>query len=208
MLIFPFLYIPKMDGWQILFYLPMAFVYDIGLVVIFLYFVTQSKKETRLPWPKFFSLQTSQKELKKPKVVFLIFLILVFGSFLYLFIRHGTIFFASMNNVAHPVPLFGPNASFYYSGLFIAMLSCEVVAYMLHFITQSRWTELIKTAIVLLLLQFVWNSPVKADFTKIHGLNVEQTAITFLQVFTILIAFRFLKNLIFISQKQLTRKKL
>jgi hypothetical protein len=37
LLSFPFLYIPQMDGWQILFYLPMAFVYDIGLVVIFLY---------------------------------------------------------------------------------------------------------------------------------------------------------------------------
>ena len=75
---FPFLYIPKMDGWQILFYLPMAFVYDIGLVVIFLYFITQQKKETRLPWPKFFSLRVSQNELKTPKVSILIFLMLVF----------------------------------------------------------------------------------------------------------------------------------
>jgi hypothetical protein len=201
MLSFPFLYIPKMDGWQFLFYLPMAFVYDIGLVMIFLYFVTQRKKEIRLPWPKYFSMKTNRKETRAPKIAFLIFLILAFSSFLYLFIRHGTIFFVSMNNVAHPVPLFGPSASFYYSVLFLAMLGCEVVGYIMRFITRSRWMKLIKTAILLLLLQFVWNSPVKADFARIPGLNIEQTMTAFLLLFTILIAFRFLKNLISVIQK-------
>ncbi|MGD0338952.1 MAG: hypothetical protein ABSB78_09200 [Bacteroidota bacterium] len=201
MLSFPFLYIPKMDGWQIIFYLPTAFVYDIGLVIIFLYFVTQSKKEIRIPWPKFFSLPASRKKLKTPKVAFLVFLILVFGSFLYFFIRHGTIFFASMNDAAHPIPMFGPSASFYYSALFLAMLVCEVVGYAARFISQSRWIELIKTAIILLLLQFVWNSPVGADFTKIPGLNIEQAMTAFLLVFTVLIAFRFLKNIISVIKK-------
>jgi hypothetical protein len=208
MLSFPFLYIPKMDGWQMIFYMPMAFVYDLGLVMIFLYFITQRKKEIRLPWPKFFSLHASRKDLRAPKVTFLIILILVFGSFLYLFFRYETIFFASMNDVAHPVPMFGPSASFYYSGLFLAMLWCEVVGYATRFITRSRWTELIKTAIILLLLQFVWNGPVEADFTNIPGLNIEQTMTTFLLIFTVLITFGFLKNLISVSQKQHTKKNI
>ena len=207
MLSFPFLYIPKMDGWQILFYLPMAFVYDIGLVVIFLYFLTQRKKETRLPWPKYFSLQASQKELKKPKVVFLIFLILIFGSFLYLFIRHGAIFFASMNDPSNPVPLFGPVASSYYSVLFLAMIGCEVIGYAARFINRSRWLDLIKTSMILFLLQFVWNSPVKADFTKVHGVDMNHVAAAFLLIITVQVAFRFLKNLVVIGYKQRIYKR-
>jgi hypothetical protein len=207
MLSFPFLYIPKMDGWQILFYLPMAFVYDIGLVVIFLYFVTQRKKETYLPWPNFFSLRAGQKELKEPKITFLIFLIFFFGLFLYLFIRCGTIFFASMNNPSNPVPLFGPIASSYYSVLFLAMIGCEVIGYAARFINRSRWLELIKTSVILFLLQLVWNSPVNADFINVHGIDTSNIAVAFLIIITIQIVFRFLRNIIIVGYKPLIHKK-
>jgi len=52
MAVLPFFYIPKIESFQALFYLPMAFVYDLGLVGIILYFVTQSRGDVRLPWPK------------------------------------------------------------------------------------------------------------------------------------------------------------
>jgi hypothetical protein len=190
-----------MDVWQFLAYLPVAFVYDLGLVVIFLYFVTQHKDETRLPWPKLFSIPTNQNGLKKPKVAFLIFLLLAFTTLLYLFIRHGAIFFVSMNDPAHPVPLFGHNASAYYSLLFLAMLACEAAGYAARFITFSRWLDLIRVSLILFLLQFVWNAPMKVDFPKIHGVDVQFTAMIFLLIFTIHIAFRFLKNLISIIHK-------
>jgi len=47
MLILPFFYIPKMDNFQALFYFPMIFIYDLGLVGIILYFVTQSRKDIK-----------------------------------------------------------------------------------------------------------------------------------------------------------------
>lgn len=203
MVLIPFLYIPRMDGWQFLCYLPMALIYDIGLVVLLLYVVTQRKKETRLPWPTLFSLRTGRRELKPPRVAFLVILILVFGSFLCLFILYGTIFFASLNDVSHPVPMFGPSASTYYSALFLAMLGCEVVGYAARFMSRSRWSELIKTAVILLLLQFVWNSPVKADFARIPGLHVEGPVTAILVVFTVLIAVSFLKGLISVIRTQL-----
>ena len=174
MLSFPFLYIPSMDVWQFLAYLPMAFVYDLGLVVIVLYFVTQRNNETRLPWPKLFSIRTSQNGLKKPKVTFLIFILLAFTTLLYFFIRYGAIFFVSMNDPAHPVPLFGPDASTYFSILFLSMMACEAAGYALRFINLSRWLD---------------------------GVDVQFTAMIFLLIFTIHIAFRFLKNLISIIHK-------
>ena len=201
MLSFPFLYIPSMDVWQFLAYLPMAFVYDLGLVVIVLYFVTQRNNETRLPWPKLFSIRTSQNGLKKPKVAFLIFILLAFTTLLYFFIRYGAIFFVSMNDPAHPVPLFGPDASTYFSILFLSMLACEAAGYALRFINLSRWLDLIRVSVILFLLQFVWNAPMKVDFPKIHCVDVQFTAMIFLLIFTIHIAFRFLKNLISIIHK-------
>jgi MFS family permease len=196
MLSFPFLYIPQMDGWQITFYLPMAFVYDLGLVVFFLYLITQRKKETRLPWPKLFSLQTSKTELKRPKIVFLIFRILVFSSFLYLFIQHGAIFFASMNDPNNPIPLMDPSALSYYSILFLTIIGCEVIGYAVRFINRSRWLDLINTSVVLFLLQFVWNSPVKADFAKIQELDLKNIAFIFILFVTVVAVFRFLRSLI------------
>jgi hypothetical protein len=47
MAVFPFFFIPEFDSFQSLFYLPMAFVYDLGLVGIILYFVTQSRKDIK-----------------------------------------------------------------------------------------------------------------------------------------------------------------
>ncbi len=207
MVVFPFLYIPNMDTWQVLFYIPMAYIYDLGLVVIFLYFVTQKKKEVRLPWPNLFAAGESAKEMRKPKIVFMTILILVFLFFVFMFIRFGTIFFASINNPGNPVPLFGPDASLYYSLFFLAMLGCEVIGYAARLISRSRWLDLIKNSAILFLLQFVWNSPVKTDFTKIPGVDLNDIALAFVLIITIVVAFKFLKSLILVSAKHFTDKR-
>jgi len=204
---FPFPYIPKMNAWEFMFYLPMAYIYDLGLVAIFLYLVTQEKIEVHLPWPKFFARRESMKEMRKPKIVFITFLVLVFSFFLFMFIRFRTIFFASMNNFSNPMPLLGPNASLYYSILFLAMIGCEVLGYAARFINRSRWLDLIKNMMILILLQFVWNSPVKADFAQIPGVDPRPIALTFVLIITIVVAFEFLKNLFLVTTKQFTNKR-
>jgi len=52
MYLFPFFYIPDMGIIQALNYIPMAFVYDIGLVGMLLYFITQRKKTFSCPGQK------------------------------------------------------------------------------------------------------------------------------------------------------------
>jgi hypothetical protein len=203
---FPFLYIPDMNIGQLIYYIPMAFIYDLGLVGIFLYLVTQKKRDIRLPWPKLVAKAESAKEMKKPKILFMVLLIVVFSYFLYLFVRLGTMFVASINYPGNWVPLLGPNASLYYSLLFLAMIACEVIGYAVRFINRSRWIDLIKNSAILILLQFVLNSPVKADFTQIPGLNLSNIATTFVVIITIVVAFKFLKSLILIVAKPFTNK--
>jgi hypothetical protein len=45
-------------------YLPTAFLADLGLVALVLYFITQSGKDIKLPWPK---LNVKLDEVKPPK---------------------------------------------------------------------------------------------------------------------------------------------
>lgn len=204
---FPFLYIPVMDIWQFVFYVPMAFIYDLGLVALFLYLVTQKNKDARLPWPKLFAKGESVKEMRRPKIFFMAFLILIFFMFLYFFIRFGTIFFASMNNPANPVPMFDRSASLYYSLLFLAMMACEVIGYAARFISRSRWLDLIKNFVILILLQFAWNNPVKVDFAKIPGVDLNNIAMAFVLIITIVVAFKFLRSLILVGANQFIRKR-
>ncbi|HVO74762.1 MAG TPA: hypothetical protein VMT35_12110 [Ignavibacteriaceae bacterium] len=199
---FPFLYIPDMNIWQFIFYVPMAFIYDIGLVAIFLYLMTQKKKEIRMPWPRLFA-----KEMKKPKIIFMILLILTFVFFLFTFLKFGTIFFASMNDPSNPTPMFDRSASLYYSLLFLALIACEVIGYALRFVNRSRWLNLIKNFVILILLQFVWNSPVKAEFVKIPGIDLKNNAIALVLIITIVVAFKFLRSLISVGIQQFTLKK-
>ena len=184
----------------------MAFIYDLGLVAIFLYLVTQKNKDAHLPWPRLFSKIEATKEMKKPNIFFMTFLIIVFSFFLYSIIRFGTIFFASMNNPFNPVPMFGTSASFYYSLLFMAMLGCEVIGYAARFISRSLWPNLIKNFAILILLQFVCNSPVKTDFAKIPGVDLNTIATIFVFTITIVVVFKFIKSLILVVAKQLTKK--
>jgi hypothetical protein len=207
MLGFPFLYIPTMDIWQFVFYMPMAFIYDLGLVGIVLYLVTQKNKDVRLPWPKLFAKGESVKEMRKPKIFFMALSIFIFSFFLYFFIRFGTCFFASMNNPHNPVPLFDRNASLYYSLLFLAMIACEIIGYAVRFISRSRWLDLIKNFVILILLQLVWNSPVKADFAKIPGVDLNNITMAFVLIITIAVAFKFLRSLILVGANQLTQKR-
>jgi hypothetical protein len=201
MVVFPFLYIPKMDSWQIIIYFSMAYIYDLGLVTLFLYYVTQKKKVFRLSLPNLFV-----KEMKKPKIAVLTFLIILLGLLLFTQYQVGTIFFASLDNPGNPAPLFGPDASLYYSSLFLGMLGCEIIGYAARFINRSRWTDLIKNSVILFLLQFVWNSPMKTDFAVIPGVDLKTGATVFVSIITGVAIFNFLKSLISVNARQSIQK--
>jgi hypothetical protein len=111
-----------------------------------------------------------------------------------------------MNDPFNPVPMFGTSTSMYYSLLFLTMLGCQVISYAASFFSRSRWPDLIKNFAILILLQFVWNSPVKTDFVKIPGINLNTIAMTFVLIVTISVVFKFIKSLILVVTKQLIRR--
>lgn len=51
-IVFPFLFVPRLALLDAVMYLPMALLADFGLVALILYFVTRSRRDVRLPWPK------------------------------------------------------------------------------------------------------------------------------------------------------------
>jgi hypothetical protein len=207
MVAFPFLYIPAMNVWRATMYIPTTYFCDFGLVTMFLYFVTQRKKELRLPWPRLIAGRSFGMEVNKPKISSLAFLLLVFAVLLYALLRFGTFFFASLNSPAHPVPLFGPAASLYFSTLFLVILGCEIIGYAARFTSRSRWVDLMKNFMILILLQFVWNSPMKADFVELPGIDLKNATMIFVVIFSLAYVFKFLRSLIFISTKQLAAKR-
>lgn len=92
MMLFPFFYIPVIGEHyptlvQLILLIPMIFFYDFGLVCLFLYFITQNKKEIKLPWFRLNLswLVDSQKNIRKPKIVYLILMVSGFIAVLYIF---------------------------------------------------------------------------------------------------------------------------
>jgi hypothetical protein len=198
----PFLYVPAMDDWHVFFYVPMALIYDLGLVVLFLSFVTRYGPAARLPWPRVFDVGESIGEVARPGIVAVTARALLFAVFSFLFLRFGTCFFVSMNDLRSPVPMFG-RASHYVSLVFLAILASETVGYAARYISRSRWVNLAANGAILLLLQFLWNSPVPIEYPAVRGISIRPVVIAALSCITAVILFRFLRDLLLVGKRRL-----
>lgn len=199
----PFLYIPAMDDWRALFYLPMALIYDLGLVVLFLSFVTRYRPAAHLPWPRLFVLGESIEEVAPPKIVGVTARALLFAVFSFLFLRFGTCFFVSVNDLRSPVPMFGRDSSRYVSLVFLAILASETVGYAARYISRSRWVDLAANGAILLLLQFLWNSPVPIEYAAVRRISIRPVVIAAITLFTAITLFRLLRDLLLLGKQHL-----
>ena len=94
---------PRLGVIEALMYLPTAFLADLGIVAVVLYFITQSGKDVKLPWPKF---AVDLDEVKPPKKSFwlsriatavgAVIMLAITDFALYVFARHQTIFFVNL----------------------------------------------------------------------------------------------------------------
>jgi hypothetical protein len=158
--IFPFLYMPVLGVLDAVMYLPMAFLADLGLVAIVLYFVTQSGKDVRLPWPK---IGVDLDEVKPPKKVFwsrvgtaigAVVMLAVTDIALYIFARYHTIFLYFTHG-RDPKPLLTPEAGRYLSLIVIASLAVSTMALLVKLFTRSRWVDIASHLISLGLIGLV-----------------------------------------------------
>ncbi len=208
MAVLPFFYIPRIDSFQALFYLPMAFVFDLGLVGIILYFVTQSRGDVRLPWPKLKvnwpKIIASRKT--KSKTVPFVFMLLGYSALVWVYLRFGTLFFKSID-FHKTESLLTPIASRWYSSALLGLVGIAIAAYAIKFFTSSEWVNLLRSACQLVILGIIINRPIENPFVEFFFLDVQITADIIIAIVAILIAIDFLKSLIILGRKVLIKER-
>jgi hypothetical protein len=208
-MMFPFFFIPEMGFIELLSYLPMALVYDFGLVGLFLYFVTQSKKDIKMFWPrlKVSAPRIPEKERAQPKILYLALMLIGFSLVVLAYLRFHTLFVASLD-FKFPESLLSPEASKWYSLFVIAIIACEIIGYFFRFFTRSEWAPLVINAFYLVLVWIIFNNPIENAYIGIQGIHldfvnslVKGIGGFVLVVFAIFAALNFLKSLVRIIRK-------
>lgn len=216
-IIFPFLYMPEMGVIDALLYLPTAFLADLGAVALVLYFITQSGKDVKLPWPKFGAdldeIKPTKSFLKSRAVtaVGAVIMLALTDFSLYLLSKHGTIFFVfdSYRNFRDAVPLFTPGPGRRLSLIVIAMFASATLALLVKLLTRSRWVDVVSNVISLALIGLILRQPFEGLFAvpvADHLLPKIKYGLRFLLLFIALMtAVELIKNLVVIGRRKLAR---
>jgi hypothetical protein len=214
--IFPFLFMPRLGPIEALMYLPTAFLADLGVVALVLYFITQSGKEVKLPWPKF---AVDLDEVKPPKTKVLagriatlaaaIALLAVTDFGIYLYSKYQTIFL-KLQHGADPSPLLTPSAGSRVSLVVIAMLAVATATLFIKVFTSSRWVDLGSNIVSLALFGILLQQP----FDNLFAIDISEKTLAklkfglkFLLLFiAAMITIDLVKNLVIIGRRNLTRR--
>ncbi len=205
--LFPFFYIPNMGIIQALNYIPMAFVYDIGLVGLVLYFVTQRKKDIRLPWPKI-GLDVPKGPAKvpqSPKAIPLVLMTLGFFAVVFIFIKYGTLYFYSLN-LTDPKSLFGPEASFWYSMALIFLFAIGILCYVARFFWNRLLIDLIKYPLFLAVFLLVLNNPLEDAWINFPYFDLKTPVVVFIGFLAAIYTYLFLKSLILVGKEYIGKQ--
>jgi hypothetical protein len=212
---FPFLFMPRLSVIEALMYLPTAFLTDLGVVTLVLYFITQSGKDVKLPWPK---LAVDLDEVKAPtKNFFLsrigtavgaVIMLAITDFALYLFTKHHTIFFVNLN-WNDPRPLFTPDAGRRISLVVIAMFAASTLALLVKLFTRSRWVDAVSNVVSLALIGLLLRQP----FDNLFAVAVSEKllpkikfGLKFLLLFiALIITIDLIKNLVIIGRRKIAK---
>jgi hypothetical protein len=209
-LMFPFLYVPSMGPFEALFYLPTAFLFDLGAVTLILYLITQSKKDVKLPWPKFSVDIDEAKPSGKTigRIIGLIAMTALTGFALYFYIRYRTIFFVNFDFVQHR-PIFTPEAGQWFSLILIGLWAISAISLAVKLVTSSPWVDTVEKAFSLVLIGLAFRQPFDTAFAVPLSKSLIRTiklGLTIsLLVICIFVAVDFIKALIRIGRKQLAK---
>lgn len=211
-LVFPFLFVPRMGIFEALFYLPTAFLFDLGLVTLILYFITRSKKEINLPWPRF---AVDLDEVKRPKrqilsVLGLVAMLAGTGLTLFLYVRYHTIFFLNLD-FPEPRLLFTPETGKWFSLAVIAMFAVGAVALGVKFFTSSPWVDVVKNGISVIIVGLLFRLPLDDAFAFSPSararLSIKYTLMVTLFFISIGVVVDFIKSLVLSGRKGLAKRQ-
>jgi len=209
-LMFPFLYVPSMGPFEALFYLPTAFLFDLGAVTLILHLITRSKKDAKLPWPKF---RIDIDEAKPSgrtigRIIGLIAMTALTSVALYLYIRYHTIFFVNFNLPLRK-PIFTPGAGQWFSLILIGLWALSTIRMAIKLVVSSPWVDAAEKALSLVLLGLAFRQPFDTAFaiplsgSLVRALKLGLTIA--LLIICILVGIEFIKALIRIGRKKLAK---
>jgi hypothetical protein len=213
--IFPFLFMPRLGVIEALMYLPTAFLADLGIVTVVLYFITQSGKDVKLPWPKF---AVDLDEVKPPTKSFwlsriatavgAVIMLAITDFALYVFARHQTIFFTNLD-WSDLRPLFTPGAGRRISIIVIAGFAVSTMALLIKLFTRSRWVDIASNVVSLGLIGLLLREPVDNLFAvhfSEHALRSIKYGVKFTLLFIALMTtIELVKNIVAISRRKLAK---
>jgi len=210
--IFPFLFMPRLGVIDALMYLPTAFLADLGFVALALHLITRSRKDIRLPWPKF---AVDLDEVKPPKRA--VWNILAFAAMLavtdfalYVFYKVHTIFVLNLDRTAPRYFLLAPEAGRRVSLIVIAMFAVGTAVAFVKIFTPSRWVDAVSGAVSLVLVGLLLRQPLDNAFAVSipeRLLPKIKFGLTFALLFiAVMIALDLVKNLIAIGRRRLSRR--
>jgi len=215
LVLFPLLYIPRLSVFDALIYLPAAFLTDLGAVALILYFITQSGKDIKLPWPKF---GVDLDEVKPPAKNFwlsriatavgAVIMLAITDFALYLFAKHQTIFFVNLD-WTDPRPLFTPGAGRRLALIVIAGFAVSTLSLLIKLFTRSRWVDVISNAISLGLIGLLLTQ----SFDNLFAVRIAENilpkirfAAKFMLLFIALMTtIELVKNIVAVSRKKLAK---
>jgi len=164
-LMFPIVYVPSMGPFEALFYLPTAFLFDLGVVTLVLYLITQSKRDVKLPWPR---LSIDLDEVKTSgrtigRIIGLILMTALTGTALYFYVQYRTIFFVNFDFARHQ-PIFTPEAGQWYSLILIGLWALGTISLAAKLVTSSPWVDAVEKSLSLVLLGLAFRQPLDTAF--------------------------------------------
>lgn len=200
----PLFSIPYMNNiFDLLNQMPMTFIYDFGLVTLLLFFITQSKKDIKLPWPKFITSGKKGEKLQppQPKILYLLLEIAGTAILLFLFLKYGTLFFKSLN-FGIPKPMITSPASFFYSLVILIWCGLEIGFYAFRFFINTFSMRLVKNLVYLAALWLLMNTSVEGELIDIGITTLSDLKTGAILLLTVVIILETLSNIYKMIQNQ------
>jgi hypothetical protein len=212
--LFPFLYMPRLEVIDALMYLPTAFLADLGLVALVLYFVTQRGKDVRLPWPR---IGVDLDEVLSPKKAFwsrvgtaigAVVMLAVTDFAAYLFARYHTVFL-TLRDGSDPRPLLAPGPGRYLSLIVIAQLAVSTMTLLIRLLTRSPWVKIVSNVVSLGLIGLV----LRVSFDGLFAIDIPEKLLGVVKanikiallVIALIVTYELVRDLVRVGRKKLAR---
>lgn len=212
--VFPVLYVPAMGLFDLVMYLPMAFLADLGFVALILYFVTRSKKDVKLPWPRFGVDLDEVADKAKPafrsglagRIFGFMAMLALTAAAAVIFSRHETIFFVSIHGTDFR-PLLVPEVGRSLSLLLIGAWGFGTLVAFVRIFFLSPWIAVASNVVSLAVVALFLRVPLREALVRpvdahVRAIVADSLLVVFLFI-ALMATIDLVKNLVILGKRKL-----